>query len=233
MTSIESGRQFLKADLWEDWDNLDKDQEKGLPPPPLQKPYPHDAPLFDLVPPGKLTVGDMPLIEAIKRRRSQRTYTGEPLTVEELSFLLWATQGVARQFRGGQTLLRTVPSAGARHPFESYLLVNHVESLRTGLYRYLSLDHKLCLLSTNENLVERVHQANYEQYVLDSAVVFIWTALPYRMEWRYSTLSHKMIAQDAGHLCQNLYLACEALHIGTCAIGAYNQKMMDAGRVLD
>jgi SagB-type dehydrogenase family enzyme len=228
MTSIEDGRQFLKADLWEAWDTLDTDQERGLPPPPPQKPYPPDAPIFDLTPPEKLTVGNMPLIETIKQRRSQRTYTGEPLTLEELSFLLWATQGVTHQIRGGQTILRTVPSAGARHPFETYLLVNKVLSLDTGLYRYLSLEHKLCLLSTDENLVQRIHLANYEQYVLDSAVVFIWTVLPYRTEWRYSLLSHKMIAQDAGHICQNLYLACESLGIGSCAIGAYNQKMIDA-----
>lgn len=233
MPSIEDGRQFLKADLWEDWDNLRPDQERGLPQPPRQKPYPADAPLFDLTPIERIAVGSMPLIEALKGRRSQRSYTGAPLSLEEFSFLLWATQGVTHNLRGGQTLLRTVPSAGARHAFETYLLVNHVDTLTTGLYRYLSLDHKLCQLAIDDDLVERVHEADYEQYVLDSAVVFIWTVLPYRMEWRYSILSHKMIAQDSGHVCQNLYLACQAIGVGTCAIGAYNQKMMDAILGLD
>ena len=61
----------------------------------------------------------------------------------------------------------------------------------------------------------------------NSAVVFIWTAIPYRTEWRYTILSPKIIAQDSGHLCQNLYLACEAIGAGTCAIGAYDQGKMD------
>jgi SagB-type dehydrogenase family enzyme len=58
-------------------------------------------------------------------------------------------------------------------------------------------------------------------------VTFIWTAIPYRTEWRYGPLAPKLIAQDSGHVCQNLYLACTAIHAGTCAVGAYNQSKMD------
>ena len=57
--------------------------------------------------------------------------------------------------------------------------------------------------------------------------MFIWTTIPNRMEWRYSVVSHKIIALDAGHVCQNLYLACESIGCGTCAIGAYDQEKMD------
>jgi len=228
MESIERNRKVIKADLWEEWDNLEKDQEKKIPQPPAQKPYPEEAVLIDLVPPENLAVGKMPLIETIQRRRSRRQYSTDPLTLEELSFLLWATQGVSRNIRYGQTILRTVPSGGARHPFETYLLVNRVNELQPGLYRYLSLEHKLYLLNADEGLIESVHEASNEQYVLGSAVVFIWTAIPYRSEWRYSLLAHKMIAQDSGHVCQNLYLACESIGAGTCALGAYNQGKMDA-----
>ena len=59
-------------------------------------------------------------------------------------------------------------------------------------------------------------------------MVFIWTVIPYRSEWRYSLLAHKMMAQDSGHVCQNLYLACESIGAGTCALGAYNQTKIDA-----
>ena len=228
MESIERNRKVIKADLWEEWDNLEKDQENKIPQPPAQKPYPEDAVLIDLVPPEELTVGGMPLIEAIQRRRSRRQYSTDPLTLEELSFLLWATQGVSRNIRDGQTVLRTVPSGGARHPFETYLLINRVNGLIPGLYRYLSLEHKLCLLDADEGLNESVHEASNEQYVLGSAVVFIWTVIPYRSEWRYSLLAHKMVAQDSGHVCQNLYLACESIGAGTCALGAYNQAKIDA-----
>jgi SagB-type dehydrogenase family enzyme len=66
-----------------------------------------------------------------------------------------------------------------------------------------------------------------QPYPGEAAVTFIWTAIPYRMEWRYGIAAHKVIAIDAGHVCQNLYLACEAIGAGTCAIAAYDQERMD------
>ncbi len=232
-------RRFLKSDRWEEWRNIETDQKKGVPPPPPQKPYPKDAKLIALVSPEELTIGRMPLIEAIRHRRSRRVYTEEPFTLEELSFLLWATQGMSKittrdvsedlrkALARSRATLRTVPSGGARHPFETYLLVNRVKGVKPGLYRYLPLENKLCLLSADRKLTSKAHEASYEQYVKNSAVTFIWTVIPYRTEWRYSILSPKLIAQDSGHTCQNLYLACEAIGAGTCAVGAYDQEKMD------
>jgi len=184
----------------------------------------------------------MPVIEAIRRRRSRREFTEEPLTLEELSFLLWATQGIDRdatrafgewlaakeEIAGAKALaiLRTVPSAGGRHPFETYLLVNRVSGLEPGLYRYLSMEHKLLFLRAGTGLTEQVADA-FMRWVQKSAVVFIWTTIPYRMEWRYSIVAHKMIAQESGHVCQNLYLASEAIGAGVCAI-MYDQAKVDA-----
>jgi SagB-type dehydrogenase family enzyme len=128
----------------------------------------------------------------------------------------------------GRSSRRTVPSAGARHPFETYLLVNRVEGLPPGLYRYLPLEHELCLVKQADGLAAAVDAACLEQYVLKSAVTFLWTVLPARAEWRYAHLAHRVILIDAGHLAQNLYLACEAVGAGTCAIGAYEQETLDA-----
>lgn len=227
---METYRKFLKSDLWEEWEALETDQKKKIPPPLSQKPYPEGATLIDLVAPEDLTVGQMPLIEAINRRKSRRKYTADPLTLEELSFLLWATQGVRQIMHGGSRIYRTVPSGGARHPFETYLIVNRVNGLEPGLYRYLSVEHKLCFLSAADaGLAEQVDKAVYEQtFAVSSAVVFVWTVIPYRTEWRYTIVSPKLIAQDSGHVCQNLYLASEAIGAGTCAIGAYAQDKMDA-----
>ena len=76
----------------------------------------------------------------------------------------------------------------------------------------------------DDQLPEKVADACYGQaFVGKAAVVFIWTVIPYRTEWRYGPVSHKVIAMDAGHLCQNLYIAAESIGCGTCAIGAYNQ----------
>ncbi len=225
---MDTHREFLKSDRWDEWRESETDQRKGVTPLPPEKPYPEGATLIDLVAPEDLTLGEMTLVEAMRRRRSRRRFTGAPLTLAELSFLLWATQGVSRIRDESSASLRTVPSGGARHPFETYLFANRVEGLEPGLYRYLPLEHKLYLVDRRAGLVDEVNGATYGQYVPDSAVVFIWTVLPYRTEWRYTFLAPKIIAQDSGHLCQNLYLASEAIGAGTCAIGAYDQVKMDA-----
>lgn len=228
MDSIKKNREILKSNQWEEFGKLDTDQKKQIPAPPLQKPYSEDATLIDLIAPEDLTIGKMPIIDAINGRRSRRKYTGDPMTLEEISYLLWATQGVSRTFPKNIGALRTVPSGGARHPFETYLFINRIDGLETGLYRYLFLEHKLCHLYSDPMLIDNVHEACYGQYVKNSALVLIWTAIPYRTEWRYSIISPKLIALDAGHLCQNLYLAVESIGAGTCAIGAYSQEKMDA-----
>lgn len=237
---METGRKFLKSDRWEEWKKYETDQRKGVPVPPPQKPYPEEAILIDLVTPENLTIGQMPVSEAIRRRRSRREFTEQLLTLEELSFLLWATQGIdekATQAFGNwltlkdpasvntRPILRTVPSAGGRHPFETYLLVNRVQELEPGLYRYLSVEHRLLFLQASAELAEQVVNA-FMRWVQRSAVVFIWTTIPYRTEWRYSIVAHKMIAQESGHICQNLYLASEAIGAGSCAI-TYDQEKVD------
>lgn len=233
---MKENREFMKNDLWSEWEHFETDQRKGLPPPPVEKPYPQDAVLCDLVPPEKFTVGQMPLIDAIRSRRSRRQYSQQPLSLEELSFLLWATQGASKTGSGpqdvlwrGTALMRTVPSGGARHPFETYLLIRRVEGLAPGLYRYLPLEHKLLFMEAYDALKGRMDFAWGDDHMFNRcAVVFIWTAIPYRTEWRYADVSPKIIVQDSGHVCQNLYLACEAIGAGTCAVGAYFQKPMDA-----
>jgi SagB-type dehydrogenase family enzyme len=241
MESTRTARRFLKADLWVKWEKSETDQRKGIKPPANQKPYPKDATLVELVSPDNFSLGQMPLVEAIRKRRSRREYTDEYLSLEELSFLLWATQGVDqeatqsyREWLAGligrpasdiHTLLRTVPSGGACHPFETYLAVNRVRGLKPGLYRYLSVEHKLLCVDEGPAFAEKM--SNLPLMLKRGAVLFIWTAVPYRSEWRYTIVAPKMIAQESGHICQNLYLACEAIRAGTCAVGAYNQEQMD------
>jgi len=147
--------------------------------------------------------------------------------LKELSFLLWSTQGI-RKLAAPGTAFRVVPSAGCRHAFETYLCVFHVEELAEGIYRYLPLEHQLLLISQPADLSSLLSEAALGQdFTGKSAVTFIWTAIPYRMEWRYDIAAHKVIALDAGHVCQNLYTACEAISAGTCAIAAYHQEAMD------
>lgn len=228
-SKIELGRQFLKSN-WHELATFVSDQRRGVPRPEFEKPVPPGTFLIDL--PLVRELGDVTVAKAINERKSHRKFLPEPLTLEELSFLLWATQGV-RQVTEPCTF-RTVPSAGARHPFETYVYARAVEGLEEAIYRYLPIEHKLILHRKDRYLREEIiHATLGQEFVGEAAAVFIWTAIPYRTEWRYGPASHKAILLDAGHLCQNLYIACEAVGAGTCAIAAYSQELMDRYLLVD
>lgn len=221
-------RFFLKDGIRQQVDFSATEQSRGLPSPPVEKPFPADAVRIDLPAVGRWTgVEPVPLEQAIRNRESRRRYSREPLSLDRLAFLLWATQGIRKQLDAG-TALRTVPSAGARHAFETYLCVVNVQGLEPGVYRYLPVEHQLLRLAAVPDIATRLTDATLGQaFAGRSAVTFVWAALPARMEWRYGLASHKVIALDAGHVCQNLYLACEAVGAGTCAIAAYDQEAVD------
>jgi len=225
---LEQYRGFLKDSIRKQTDFSQTDQNRGLDAPPIEKPYSTAALRFDLVKPGEWsTIPGVDLATAIGKRKSRRAYRQESLALEELSFLLWAAQGVRGKAVGDHTY-RTVPSAGCRHALETYLAVLNVEGLDSAIYRYLPLSHQLLFEFPVERLAEKLVQSVLGQaFAGKAALVFIWTAIPYRMEWRYGLAAYKVIAVDAGHICQNLYLACEAIGAGTCAIAAYDQEAVD------
>ncbi|MCU0599713.1 MAG: SagB/ThcOx family dehydrogenase [Desulfobacterales bacterium] len=221
-------RNFLKDSIRKRIDFSKTDQNRGVPVPPIETPYPAEVVKIDLPKPGQWKqIKSVDLISAIGNRKSRRAYMKTPFTLDEVSFLLWATQGVRGRVTEGHAY-RTVPSAGCRHAFETYLAVLNVETLEPGIYRYLPLSHQLIFLFAEEHLAEElVAAAFWQPYPGNAAMTLIWTAVPYRMEWRYGLAAHKVIAIDAGHVCQNLYLACEAISAGTCAIAAYDQEALD------
>lgn len=221
-------RYFLKDTIRQEIDFSQTDQHKGIAPPPIEKSVASQGRQIELARPHEWQgIGSIDLEMAIHRRESRRRFLNEPLTLDELSFLLWATQGVRQQLDSG-TALRTVPSAGARHSFETYLCVQNVSDVEAGIYRYLPLEHRLLFEFDEEKMAGKLVQATLGQgFVAGASVVFVWTTVPYRMEWRYDLAAHKVIAIDSGHVCQNLYLACEAIGAGTCAIAAYHQELMD------
>jgi len=226
--SLEQYRYFLKDTVRKTVDFSTTDQSLGVPPPPIEKGYSADAERIDLISPDKFqTLPSVDLLFAIANRQSRRQFSETPLTQEELSFLLWATQGVREQSGAGHAR-RTVPSAGARHALETYLCVLNVEGLDRGFYRYLPLEHQLVVEYRDESAAEKIGWAAFQQnWMSSAATVFVWSAIPYRTEWRYGLAAHKVILLDAGHVCQNLYLACEAISAGTCAVAAYDQELMD------
>ncbi len=230
MEDIELYRYFLKDSVRKTIDFRVTDQNRGVPVPPSEAHVDKQLPRISL-PDRKIwgpVITETNLVDAIGNRRSRRNYSDAYLSVEELAFLLWATQG--QRNPGIQPAhFRTVPSAGARHSFETYLFINRVEKVPPGLYRYLPLSNELVLLYLiDKQSKTRLSRATLGQgFIASGAVVFIWATVPYRMEWRYLQAAHRVILLDAGHVCQNLYLACEAIHAGSCAIAAYDQEAMD------
>jgi SagB-type dehydrogenase domain len=222
-----SYRDFLKDSIRKRVDFSRTAQRRGLAEPPWQKPLPAGAKPIALPRPDAWKIPAIGLEQAIARRRSRRDFSAQPLAMDELSFLLWATQGL-RTAGAARHNFRTVPSAGCRHALETYIAAFRVENLEMALYRFQPHGHALVESSRPADLEERLLLGTFGQsFCASSAATFIWTAVPARMEWRYAEASHKVIALDAGHACQNLYLACEAIDAGTCAVAAYDQERMD------
>lgn len=225
MENFKENRDFMRANFSLDFVS---DQQKELPQPPLEKPYEEGAQLIDLPELDKDTVIKPHIHDCIVDRKSRRKYGEEALTLKELSYLLWTTQGVKEIKGNNYATFRPVPSGGARHPFETYLAVSNVEGLEKGIYRYIALEHKLLFLYGEENISEKIVKGTLGQKFAGTApVTFIWSCVAYRGEWRYNVASHKTMLLDAGHLGHGLYLSCEAIGCGTCAIAAYDQKLMD------
>jgi SagB-type dehydrogenase family enzyme len=103
--------------------------------------------------------------------------------------------------------------------------------LDPGLYRFLALQHQLLEADLDPKIGGGIAQACWNQrFVLSSAVTFVWVAVPYRMTWRYGQRGYRYMHLDAGHVCQNLYLAAQAVDCGVCAIAAFSDE--DMGRLL-
>jgi len=215
---IIAGREFMKG-KWSDEDIV-SDQMRKKPQPPLVKSHMGGACIalprdFDSLPLGSN------ILQVLQKRKSSRVYTGDPVSLLMLSFLLWAQQGI-RGLRGKTyATLRTVACGGARHEFECYLAVMNVDGLKEGLYHYLPMTHEVELLLEPPLLADGVISALANQtWCGNSNVVFFYSVVPYRAEWRYGASAHRVALIDAGHITQNLYIACSALKLGTCAIAA-------------
>ncbi len=226
MDEVKQQREWLKS-TFPEWYQTETDQKKQLPQPPLFKAAGPGQAVIDLPVVSPEVISQASLWDVLQHRQSRREYTSDNLTLAELSFLLWATQGV-QKVSGNSFTKRTVPSGGSRHPFETYLAISRVEGLPPGLYRYLPQSHGLVSLQPDPDLAARLTALTLGQnFVGKAAVTFIWSCLPYRGEWRYHRSAHKVILLEAGHVCAHLYLAGEAIGCGVCAIGSYDQAALD------
>ena len=166
-------------------------------------------------------------VDNLLKRRSLRRYdTNTVMSQAELSYLLMLTQGVREIDQKRELTYRFVPSAGSRHPFVTYLLIQNVEGLQAGIYHYVAQLHAIEPIDLSPKAIEKAYQATLRQkQVITSAVSFFWSAEVYRTSWRYSSRAYRYIHLDAGHVCQNLYLAAESIDYGVCAIAAFDDHL--------
>lgn len=155
----------------------------------------------------------------LKKRRSIRDYQTGPLSLNELTNLLWATQGLT----GGviSSWYRTVPSAGALHPIDTYLVINRVEELPSGIYFFHVEDFALQEKKAGDFSRQIASAALGQEMALNAAVVFVWVAVIDRCRQKYRQRAYRYIYLDCGHIGQNLYLAATAMNLGCCTIGAF------------
>ncbi|OHD23453.1 MAG: hypothetical protein A2Y38_10170 [Spirochaetes bacterium GWB1_59_5] len=239
---LDAGRALLKSN-WDTLERFKSDEELGRPVPTFTRPVPEGTRIVALPDPAGLALGGKSFADITATRRSRRKYTSQLISLDELSFLLWSSAGVKSVKRNNA--FRTVPSGGCRHPLDTIVYARRVTGLEPGLYRYQAVEHSLALLKpagavagadpekTGFLDLDAELDAGLAGQLWNCAAMFMWTAIPYRTEWRYSVASAKTILLDAGHVCQALYGACEALSLGTCGQAAYNQEKLDAALGLD
>lgn len=160
-----------------------------------------------------------PFEKLVSERRSKRQFDQKPITLGELSYLLWATQGVTAT--RGTARLRSVASAGNCHCFNTYVIPNTVDGLGKGLYLFNALENSLGQVKSDDVSNELTVACLNQKMVGECAVCFVWTAITPKMTNRYGLRGYRYIFIDAGHVGAHLQLACEDLGLGSCNIAAY------------
>ncbi|MBP7053115.1 MAG: SagB/ThcOx family dehydrogenase [Phycisphaerae bacterium] len=160
----------------------------------------------------------MALDEVLRRRKSVRDYLPTPLSLGQLSYLLWASTGVQRAEQGFE--FRTAPSAGALYPIETYVVANEVRDLEPGVYHYGIRNHELERIRTGDVRRQVAATALGQAMCATAAAVFAWTAVFARCKWKYGQRAYRYVYLDAGHIAENFALAAVSLNLGTCQVGA-------------
>jgi len=161
--------------------------------------------------------GSVSIEKAIHTRRSVRSYKNKPVTIEQLSQLLWAAQGITSK-QG----LRASPSAGALYPMELYVVASNVTDLDEGVYKYDQKNHRLQLVKSGRKQIELADASLGQTSVSDGAVSIVITGIYERTSSKYGDRAVRYVHMEAGHIAQNIYLQCVSLGLGTVVVGAFD-----------
>jgi len=174
---------------------------------------------------------DRTLGETLQHRRSYRRFGEKPLSMKDIAMLLWAGQGISG--RAGNFFFRTAPSAGALYPVETYISVQNVETIGAGLFHFQPADFSLEKMSAKFSGDDIAEGALGQSFLKKAGVVFIWSAILRKNFSKYGHRGMRYICMDAGHICQNVLLAAEALGLGACPVAAFYDDELNALLNLD
>ncbi len=160
--------------------------------------------------------------EALLNRRSVREYTKEPLTLSEVSQMLWAAQGITDKENG----LRTAPSAGALYPLEIYLVAANVKDLPAGVYKYNYENHTLKKISEGDKRTDISNASLRQESLENSSAIVAITAVYERTSVKYGNRTERYVDMEVGHVGQNIYLQAVSLGLGTVMVGAFSDESL-------
>ena len=169
--------------------------------------------------------GGLPTARAIASRRSTRSYSGRPLSLDELSRFLFLTSGISADRFGSAR--RTAPSPGALYPIEVYPIVHNVAGVERGVYHYAYREHALELVRTEDMRARLVDQGLGQEFLGQCGTVLFLTMILQRMRPKYQDRSYRYGLLEAGHVGENAYLAATEMGLGACGIGAFMDDSMN------
>ena len=166
--------------------------------------------------------GEMPLETTIKRRRTIRSFRSETITIDQISQLLWAAQGITAD----KGYFRAAPSGGALYPMDVYSVVGagSVSGMDNGVYHYSSRDHSLSLVKTGDMRVRLARAALSQMWMAKAPLNFIITAEYDRIRIKYGIRGIRYAMIEAGHIGQNIFLQSEALGLSAGIVGAFHDN---------
>ncbi len=177
--------------------------------------------------PQPVLTGNMSVEEALLKRRSVRTYQDVPITLAELSQLLWAAQGVTDSTTYPGRFLRTAPSAGALYPLEIYAVVGRVNGLEPGIYKYDFRGHELQTIALGDVRKNLAAAALGQGAITQAAVDIVWTANYKRCEQKYQERAKLYVPMEVGHSAQNVFLQAVSLNLGAVVMGAFYEDRVE------
>lgn len=220
----DSGIEFLENTRYPDFSTID--MIRRVPEPPSEQVVPEDAKIITLPDPKKLKIPGVSVQEAIENWEPVVYFSRTSITMNDLSFLLWCTQG-ERPIDASPAPIRNVPSSGNRHPVDTYFVAGEVEGLPTGLYRYLPKTHQVISIREDSDIPFAMGTASMDFKVITrAAVTFLWVAVPYRSVWALGNRGYRSVLLETGHICQALMMASACIGCDVHPIDLFHDQMV-------